>query len=134
MFLGVRLTPFSFAELPFSPPFFKQNGGELTPRTVPERSIEIVFRLTLAVSGLSDRRRKQPPHSFPISDFLTSRPEARPLQHRADAPDRLTLIRPPLDATSLRRGRFSSGDADRPASVGLHRDASLPIRRSPSHA
>jgi hypothetical protein len=132
MLLGVKSTPFSFAEFPFSPPFSKQNGGELTLVTVPERSVERASRPTLAVLELSVRCGKQPPHPFQISDFLrASRPEART---RAGTLDRLMLITHTLDAACSTRGCPSSRNADRPASVGSHRYSSLPIWRQPSHA
>lgn len=104
MFLRVRSAPFSFAEFPFSPPFSKQNGGELALGSIRERSRECTFRRTLAEPGLSERWGKQLRHSFPISDFLrTSRPEARPSQPRSGA--RL-IARQMLSIHSMRRAVF----------------------------
>src|ERR1044071_448734 len=103
MFLGVRSTPFSVAEFPFSPPFSKQNGGELTFGPVPEHDVVSAFRPTLAVSELSDLGGNQPPHPSSISDFLrASRPAAHPLQHRSGALDRSTVHT--LDAGCLSSG------------------------------
>ncbi len=135
MLPGVRSTPFSVAEFPFSPPFSKQNGGELAVGMVPKRPMESVFRRTLAAPGLSERCGKQSPHSSQISDFLrASRKESRPPQPRAGTRARLTRIRHPLDAVCLKRGCLSSGNADRSASVGFRCNAFLHTWRQPSHA
>jgi len=136
MLLSVESTPLFLTEFPFSPPFSKQNGGELTLGTVPERSMEIVFRLTLAVRRVSERCVKQPPHPFQISDFLASRPEADPQQPRSsDARSlagRQTFVqREAINASLLSEKTLT---AIPPSVVGLLCDSSLRNRRSPIYA
>jgi hypothetical protein len=128
MFLGVRPTPLSIAEFPFSPPFSKQNGGELTLGTVSERPIESAFRLTLAVPELWERCGKQQPHSSPISDFFrATRPGARPSQPCTGALDRSTR-------RARSKGIFHQETLTALQLSGLPAYALLRTWRPPSHA